>query len=299
MLLRISSLVLLLALLIGCSRTALLYDNADWMAMRWTASLLDADDEQEAAWRRLFADVVARHRAERLPEVIGLLRVFESQAGSGIRRSTFNCWLEAVDAAYRRHAALIVPVVASVLADIRPGQIAHLERELAQRVDESRKDMLFADPAEQFEARVERYIERIERWTGDLGDSQLALVRRAVAGLPDITPAWLDYRQGRHQQLLGLLRTGASQEQLRLYLEAWWVTFDGRPAALAEGMDGLRDGMTELAARLDTGLTPRQRETLVENVRDIRLGLESVDAGAAALARDFRMRGPCKKPRSA
>jgi hypothetical protein len=297
MLLRISSVVVLLAMLFGCSRTALLYDNADWMAMRWTASLLDADAEQEAAWRQLFDEVAARHRTERLPEVIGLLNAFENQAESGIRQPAFDCWLESVDAAYRSHAALIVPVAATVLGDIRPEQIDHLERELAERVDESREERLFADPVEQFEARVERYIERIERWTGNLEDSQSQLVKQVVAGLPDISGTWLDYRQSRHEQLLSLLRAAASDEQLRSYLQAWWVTLDDRPAALTAGMNGLREGMLELMTRLDSSLTSRQRETLLENIQDIRLGLESVDAAAAALAREYRTLGPCAKPR--
>jgi hypothetical protein len=281
----LSLMLVLLLLLTGCSRTALLYDHADWMAMRWVTGLLDGDSDQETAWQARFGEVVDSHRSQLLPEVVVALRSFEAQAETGIRGPALECWLQSVDALYARHVELVLPVATDVLLSARPEQIDHLERELAERSAELRDERLFEDPQRQMEVRVDRYRERIERWTGDLSGDQRAALALAVARLPDVAPDWFDYRQQMQGELVAMLRAGADADRLQAFLRDWWLSFAGRPARLRQDMDALRHGMVGLIARLDRDLSAAQRETLLDKVRDLREGLESVDPAVAEFAR--------------
>jgi len=282
---RLSSLLLIALLLSGCSRTALLYDNADWMAVRWVSSLLDADSRQKDQWQAMFGEVVEQHRAQLLPEVVALLHELEQQAESGIRTEFLECWLQAADDSYRRHVDLLIPTAVGVLRDIRWEQVDHLQSELDERNDEYREAKLFSDPAEQREARAERYVERIERWTGSLDNSQVDWVALQVARLPDVAGAWLDYRRDRQAELLALLRADPTESRLRAYLETWWQRFDHRAVDLERDTMRLRQGMVAMIDQLDRRLSAGQRRTLVENVRDLRVGLESASRQDDVLAR--------------
>ena len=66
-------LMLLILLTSGCSRTDLLYDNADWLAYRWADNLMDASGAQQDAWRGMFRQAMAEHRRELLPQLVRLL----------------------------------------------------------------------------------------------------------------------------------------------------------------------------------------------------------------------------------
>lgn len=277
-----------LLLLVGCSRTELFYNNADWLAYRWTVGLVDASDAQREAWRGAFERLLAEHRRELLPEVIVLLRGLEDAADSGLRRERLACRLDAVDHSYRRHARLVVPVGVEVLAELDAAQVDGLERELAERNAEYREAYLDPDPQRRRQARLERYVERIERWTGDLDARQLRLVEVAVDRLPDVAADWLAYREARQAQLLGVLRAAdpGRAAEVRTLLVEWWVTFDHRPTALVAGTDALRQGFLDLVVALDQTLSRRQRDHFVAELRNLREGLqaalEQADAPVAA-----------------
>ncbi|MCB1772882.1 MAG: hypothetical protein KDI88_04650 [Gammaproteobacteria bacterium] len=289
---RLLLLLPVLSVLVGCSKTALLYDNADWMATRWVSTLLDPDGHQEDQWGEMFGEVLQRHRLELLPEFVSLLAELEQRADGGLSTAFLDCWLDAADGSYRRHAQLLIPTAVDVLLQLRPAQIDHLEAALEERNDEYREEMLFADPAEQREARVDRYVDRVERWTGALDVEQREWFARQVERLPDVAASWLAYRQRQQRDLVALLRSGPTATSLRDYLEAWWLRFDHRPPQLESDIASLRGRMVQLLGELDQRLAPRQRQHLAARIRDLREGLASV-AGPVnpVVARDERV--PC------
>jgi hypothetical protein len=282
-------LLLTMLMVSGCSRTALLYDNADWMAVRWVSSLLDPDSRQEERWQAMFGELVEQHREQLLPEVVTLVHAFERQAETDIRPEFLECWLQAADDSYRRHVAMLVPAAVDVLRDMGPAQVDHLQAELEERNRDYSERMRFGDPVEQREARIDRYVERIERWTESLDDSQVDWLALQLDRLPDVSSAWLDYRRQQQAGLLALLRAEAGAPDLQDYLEAWWLHFDNRAPGLERDTDLLRQGMVNLIAQLDGRLTTRQRQKLVAGFRDLRAGLQSASRRTDELA-DTRAR---------
>jgi hypothetical protein len=263
----------------GCSRAALVYDNADWLAVRWSASLLDADGEQKTQWRSLYSAAVERHRGELLDDVVTLLDALTSQVEDGVERARLDCWVGAVDRSYRRHAELFVPVAVSVLGSIRTAQIDHLSGEFDERNAEYAERTLFDDPAEQQAERVDRFVERIEAWVGDLDAVQRRLVEVHVAALPDLGPGWLDYRRRQQQHLLSLLRAGVPDGDLEAFLLGWWRDLADRPAAMEATSGRLRDGVLAMLVDLDATLDPGQRAYLLKRIGDLRDGLARARTG--------------------
>jgi hypothetical protein len=126
------------------------------------------------------------------------------------------------------------------------------------------------DLVERQQARVARYVERIERWIGDLSAGQRRLVEEAVSAMPDVAEGWLDYREEQQQSLLRLLRAGADRVALESFLTAWWVDLDGRPAALVKDSETLSRATLDLVLRLDATLSTEQRTTFLEQLADLR-----------------------------
>lgn len=284
---------LLLALLFaGCSRTELLYNNADWLAERWASDLMDASGAQEEAWRGLFRLAMDEHRRALLPELVGLLVALEVTAADPTAEE-LDCWAEAAERVYRRHARWAVPTAVAVLRDLSPAQVDHLAAELARRNEEYREDYLDEDPKRRERERVERYVERIERWTGRLSTGQLRLVERATRAMPDLTADWLDYRRQQQARLLLLLRSGAGDTALHDFLDGWWVEFADRPPVLEQETVQLRSGWLDLILALHATLDREQRAALTERLADLRGDLERVpdDDSDRRLAR--RAVSPC------
>lgn len=268
--------ILLLALAAGCSRTELLYENADWLAGRWAGELMDASDQQQEAWHGRFRVAMSEHRRELLPELIVVLRRLESIVAGGPTTDALSCWLEAVEQVYSRHASWAVPPAADILLDISPQQLDHLAAELAERNQDYRDDYLDEDPQRRERDRIGRYAQRIEHWTGELSTEQLRLVEKAVRGMPDLTADWLAYRVQQQTRLLALLRSRVQRPVLQRFLREWWVELADRPAVLVDKTEQQRSGWVHLIVALAATLDAGQRAAVREQLADLRADLEGV-----------------------
>lgn len=259
--------------LAGCSKTEFLYRNADWFIERWTDNLVSLSDEQKSEWRVGLEQTLARHRKLELPAVVALMSAMEYRAAGPLTGPEVQCLVDQTEQLFRRHARLAAGAAAPLLVRLSPRQLDELERGLAERDAGYREEYLIADSEERAERREQRFLKRIERWTGRLEQSQRDLVRSASRETPDLALPWLNYRKGRQQLLLELLRTNTEQESIRQFLVSWWVDLAGRPDALRRSTDAATLGFVELLSRLSFTLSSEQRETLVGRVRELRTGL--------------------------
>ena len=257
-------------MLSACSRTELVYRNADWLAYRWVDGLLDADQAQSDQWPLLFERVMEEHRRELLPQVVALLNQASQQADRGLSADRLDCLWQGADRLMETHGRMIVPAATQVLSGISAEQVEHLRAELNERNAEYRENYLHPDPVEREEARIGRFTERVERWTGELTTEQARLVDVAVRRLPDIAGDWLAYRERQQQRLLDLLNAGAAPQTLEAFLIAWWVEAADRDPGLVNDFQRLRDGWIRMLAELDTTLDEQQRAHLLESVVDLR-----------------------------
>ena len=286
-------LVLSLALLMtSCSRTQFLYDRADWLAYRWTADLVDASAVQKPVWRELFRQAMAQHRHQQLPAMVDLLGGLETTLRNGPSEVALTCWGNVADRVYYDHVRWAVPTATAVLGDLSAQQIDHLASELEERNQAYSKKYLDSDPERRREARVQRYVERFERWTGALNADQVRLVEQSLQGLPDLAGDWLAYRRDRQAKLLALLRSGAEPQVLQGFIIDWWADFAGRAPALVRDSQRLREGTLQMIVALEAELTDKQRAELLDKIGQLRAEL----GAASGLAIAQRLDRPCTDP---
>jgi hypothetical protein len=291
---RLLALVLGLALLgAACSRVGFFYDRADWLAYRWVDGLLDASSDQKSSWQEQFRQVMQQHRETLLPEIVLLLGLLEPQAERGLDRATLACWLQAAEQSYARHARLVIPTAVAVLQESSPQQLDYMSGAFAERNETYREDYLLDDVDARRAARVDRFVDRIEEWTGDLDTHQVRLVEETVGDMRDISDAWFEYRRQQQQRLLALLRDDVGEVALAAFLDDWWVDFGGRPAQLVEDAEHNRGRVLALILALDESLSDDQRAAFVDRVRKWRTGFEEVDPAAGRLWRTHGTRPVC------
>lgn len=282
------SYALALLVLVGaaCSTTELVYDNADWLLYRWVDGMVDARDGQSTAWRALMREAMDRHRRELLRPLVQLILGFEEMLRRRLDEPQLSCWLAAADRVYRAHAEWAGVPAVEVLAGLAPDQVAYLDRQFEERDTEYADGFLDPDAQRRERRRVERYVDRIERWTGDLSTEQLRLVEAMVGGLPDLADDWFGYRQRQQQRLLELLRSGADREALRQFLRAWWVDLAGREAPLVSKSQRVRQGVIALLVNLDGTLSQTQRARALDRLAELRAELTAAGdlAGPVLLA---------------
>ena len=225
----------------------------------------------------MFRQAMAEHRRDLLPQLVRLLHGVEAGVQRGLTDGDLACWLAVADRIYREHARWAVPPASLVLSDLSQRQVEHLAEQLEQRNREYTEAYLDPDLQRRERRRVERYIERVERWSGDLTTGQLRLVEALVRRLPDTAADWLDYRQHTQHELLELLGADVGRSTLQQFLDAWWVDLAGRHPDLLDKTRRVREGVIDLVVALDETITPRQRERVRERLRDLRVDL----AGAA------------------
>ena len=254
----------------ACSRVEFAYRNADWRLEYYAWQTVSINQAQLEQWRPLLQSTLQRHREEELPLVIAYLDLAGRTARQADATPGAACLVDAALLLYQQHARLAVDLGAPLLANLDTDQIRHLARYTAQRHQDNVARYLDPDPELRQEARQERVLERIENWTGELDDDQRRLVRDALDRAPDLSPSWLAQRAQRTDALLAMLEAGAGTENLREYLEDWWVHRDGASAEDLRLWRIARDELVQLIDELNATLTDRQRSSIERRLRDMR-----------------------------
>jgi hypothetical protein len=268
--------VLALTVLAGCSRTELVYRNADWLLERYAGKTLDANREQREQWRPVLTGVLAQHRDQVLPVAVGLLDEWLQAVEAGDRTVSAECLLDGTLELYRMHALLAVDLAAPLLAELQPSQIQHFADYLADRQSELREVYFAVEPEQRHAARLERFTERTERWTGPLTDMQRRIVGAASERIPDLSGQWLAYRQQQSRELLRLLEAKAGEARLRTQLTHWWVDWDGRSQGYQARWVIARHEFSRFLEDLRVSLTDTQRRSVQRRVISLREELASL-----------------------
>lgn len=280
---RSSCIVLLTLTLVGCSATRLAYDNADWLIDRRVKEYIAFTPSQRERWEVELERVHALHRRIELPQVVGLLTTIEAVTRDGVDDTTLHCLVEEAHALVRRHGRIAADLGAPLLAVLEPAQLEHLEAAMAEGNEDYRDKYLVEDPQQRQEARVQRILERITRWTGPLTSAQQAMVEAEVALMPDLARPWFEYRRNRQDRLLKLLRSDAGKDEVAAFLSGWWVEGAERSGALVRATQEIRERFVTMLVRLYGTMEPEQRHRAVKRVAELRTDLASLTTGPASL----------------
>lgn len=256
----------------ACSSTRFGYDMVPWW-LGWQLNRhLDLDDDQRELVR-VRVDALHRwHRQTQLPAYTAFLADVQSRLHGPVGAGDIGRWRESVHAAWTPIAERVAPDVATLALTLQPRQLEQLARRFRESSREERRKLLPDDAERRQAARVERVLERVRFFVGDLPSQQEEEVRSLAAALPAIEPDWLAEREARQQAVLAVIGRIVRERPAPELAEAWcremldglWSSADpGRREAIARSAaagDALSATVLERSA-------PAQRERLHARLR--------------------------------
>jgi hypothetical protein len=262
---RAALLLLVLALLQGCSPTKLAYNNAD-VFLRWQANhYLDLEDEQDEAFDRGLNAVLAWHRAKALPQYARLAEQAAARLEKGgLKREDLEWGYDAVRAQAREALGVAAGEAAGILDRLDPVQISHLERRLAEDNRKFAKERMQGSMEERQQRSVKRNVERLEEWFGPLNDTQVARVRRYSERVPYAAELQDRDRKRRQAEFIAMLKAREAHKRLATFAQDWDA---GRTPAYAEAALATRNEYMDLLVDLDKTLSADQRRHAVARIR--------------------------------
>lgn len=251
----------LAVLLAACSTaTRVAYNNAAFAAAWMVDDWFDLREGQRDWVKERFGRLLAWHREAELPAYERLLHDAAARVATGITAEDARRIYGEMRAAYQRAMRRALPDMADFLLQVSPEQIAFLERKFEESNDRLARENVKATPFERREARAERYLERLEDWTGRLSESQRGLVRSRVSAIDDYTQEWLGDRRLRQSETLALARSRPSREAMIAGLSRILVDTDSwRRPEYAARLRARDEQVIAMIAALDRTLTPEQR----------------------------------------
>lgn len=254
----------------GCSRVELAYNTADLFIEYYADKNLALDREQLADWKPTLENALARHRRDELPYLAAFFDTAWQGTRRGLEERTVECLLEQSQTIYRQHARLIGASLAPLLAGATSEQLDRLERQFREDFAEAMREADAIDAQKKARKRAKRYADAVESWIGPLTAEQQRIVEDVARDIPDSAEHWDRYRYEKLSELIALLRKGASEADIRVFLDHWLVEQRDVPPALQRIKEGLRAGIAELLLRMDASLTAEQRERFAARLKSLR-----------------------------
>ncbi|MDH3656145.1 MAG: DUF6279 family lipoprotein, partial [Myxococcales bacterium] len=156
---------------------------------------------------------------------------------------------------------------APILATLRREQIDHAERELDERLQETR-DELNAPEHERLQSRQEKFVEAIEEWSGRLSDSQENEIRSFVASMPDEAADRLRADEERLVEIAKRMREHPDAPAIRDLLWTAWTQREDWGPGTRSAEKRRADGRKTLLFVFDL-LDAKQRDHISERLHDM------------------------------
>ena len=260
------ALVLMAALLAGCSALRIGYANGDTFVYWWLDGYVDFTDEQKP-WVKAHIDrLFDWHRKTQLRDYAQLLDQVRQRIQRG---STTAAEVRDDFAAIRKRASLVleksVPELTDLALAIQPEQIAHLEKKFASNNEQYRKEYLYGNIDERQRLRYKKVMKQAEYWFDSFSPEQEAQIRRASDARPLNYEVWMAERQRRQQEMIRVLRKVQAERPARDVVSKMVRDFIGQSfenftyEEHKAFFDGSTEGMAQLVATIVNITTPEQK----------------------------------------
>ncbi len=274
-----------LALLGGCSRIDVLYNNFDRLLTWRIDHYLDLNRQQKDWLKPRIEQHLAWHCQTQLPQLADWLQQDSSALAAGrFDGADVGRRINGLEQALQNGASELAPTAAGLLAQLSPQQVQHLRDELDEE-NHDLQDKFVAPPlAKQIERRSETTQERLEQWFGPLNAQQKALVGQWAERRGEHNRLWLENRERWQAALLDSLDERHS------------AGFEARVANLLEHRQqywseayrtSFNNGQQELIALLENLLANsdvQQRAHLQRKVNELRDDIASLPCATPAAA---------------
>ncbi|MEK7876641.1 MAG: DUF6279 family lipoprotein [Pseudomonadota bacterium] len=267
---RLILLLLLVALVAGCSALRLTYRQAD-MLLAWRANeYFDLDPLQKHDLDVRLERLLAWHRYEQLPDYAAFTSAAIAKARPGLRHDDVIWFFEGLKARYRVIVNRGSADAAEMLATLAPEQINALQKQW-NKVNRkfASENELDGSVEKRKRARLKKTLRQIEDWTGGLTYEQEQKIEALLDAVPLIEHLRHADRIRRQQEFLQLLKLRANAQEFRPKLRAWLLDWESGRAPAFQLLSGeVYAKRIEFYLAVDKLLTPGQRQIVLHRLQD-------------------------------
>jgi hypothetical protein len=261
-----------LTLATGCS--GLLQNLGARWATNKISAVFDLDEGQEAATRATVDRAIAS-----APEVLGpridlLVATVDRALSKGLNEQNMLIIERQVDILMDKAVRWIVDEAAPILATLRDEQIDHVERELDERLEETR-DELNSPEDERLQSRQEKFVDAIEKWAGRLSDQQEQAIRAYVVAMPDEAPDRLEADERRLADIADGLRKHPGEPAIRDLLWTAWAQREDWGPGTRSAQERRADGRATMLFVYNL-LDAEQRDHMSERLHEMHRTVKSL-----------------------
>lgn len=175
----------------GCS-TQFLYDRLDWMAAQYVDQYVSLNDKQESMLKQSVNEVKEWHRQQQLPAYIAyidhLLMLKPSEVDTGKVQKEY----EQLKGYSRQIATQVMPHLYDLFMTLDQAQGDELFSSLQEKYQSEYADYKDLSEKESRDKSYKRMVKILEKWVGDLSDTQDRDVKKWSLDRPLMSHDWFN-----------------------------------------------------------------------------------------------------------
>ena len=175
-----------LLVLNSCSKTRLLYNNADSFLFNQFDTYFGLNDTQRSNLKVSIAKFLDWHRKSELNLMAERLKELKFRYQRGMKEEDFNWVFEQYDIFRNRILYKVEPILVTFFLTLEENQIRYLEKKLIERDDWLTKQNRMTND-EAYDEILEWFYDSLENWLGNLGSDQ----RDKIASWLKIDRNWI------------------------------------------------------------------------------------------------------------
>ncbi len=248
------------------------YSQSVELSYWWLDGYVDLNEVQGSTLRQDLSTLKDWHRTHELPQLAQLLSNLQSQARHDVTPGQICQNVNLLKMRLQALLAQAEPGLLRLALQLKPEQHLHLQQQLIRRQKKWRDEWLSDNLAERQERRIERLIDRSERFYGKLDAMQRSLFKASVQTSKfDPNLAQADMLR-RHQDLLQTLQRmtqgGMDEQRLRQeMLQLLARLIDSPDPSYRNRVEELTQENCQLFARLHNSRSPTQQQKLIETLK--------------------------------
>lgn len=278
---RIIGLLSVVVALSGCSAIKLAYNTLPQVGAWWLDGYVDFSEEQEQRAREDLARLHQWHRRSELPKFSALLAQAERLAPGDLSADNACALVPGIRQRLLSAGERAEPAVVTLVLNLSPAQLTHLERKYQKNNRDYRKDWLELSAEELKDKRFKQFLDRMEMIYGRLETPQRDILRGEMERSIFNPKINLAERQRRQRDILQALRQLAgkpvslseARAAVHRLLERGLQSPDPHYRAYQETL--IKEGCRNLAA-VHNSTTPQQRLNAVRRLRAYQRDLEEL-----------------------
>lgn len=253
-------------LFISCSGLRYAYNFADWYFLYKLDSYFDINDEQENFFDKQFVIHQNWHRKHELPFYINFLEKLKERFQKGLISEDIPWMQEQYSKIQQNITDRISDDIGTFLSTLTDDQIRYLQDGFKER-NETFKERLEWSPEKLKNYYVQRTIDSLEDWFGELTPQQLVVVKETVDMDHQRLKISIGSRLKRQKQFVDLLKRTRKKEELEDKIKEWFLKPELlRTPEYSRLLKKRKESGNQLLVRLKDIMTKKQIETVIEKL---------------------------------